>query len=180
MEKPLEILIVEDQEENREAAKEFFNGVDGVNADFAGNYEEALQKLEQKIYAAAILDIKFPRGENSEPEKLGPELGRDLDTFEGKYRLPHVYLTGGYYHHGEQAKIFIDLFCYEGETGSMTADKKKPEAWQDAYQKLTEIAPPSILREIVRAKERHQKYVNKCAGQDRFCLKHCAHKESRI
>ena len=162
MKKILEkILIVEDVEKNREAAEEavkkYFS--DYFKVDFAETYEQAIQKLEENIYVGAIVDLHFPRNSEEGPERIGLELGKELDVVNGRYRVPHVYLTGGYHHHGPQSKVFIDEVDAEKDIGYWTRDKSDPEAWKTAFEKLLEHCPYENMKEIVEAKERAQKYL---------------------
>lgn len=166
-EKPLEILVVEDQEENRKAAQEAFAKIKGVTVDYAANYDEAIEKLESKIYAAAIVDLNFPRKAGAEPEKIGLELGRELNVIKGKYRVPHVFLTGGYFHHhAPQARIFLGETEAVKEIGDNTADKADPRAWETAYKTILRVCPEDTLRETVEAKERYQRFTGKPYRQE--------------
>ena len=158
--KKLEILVVEDREENRKAAQEYFSTRDDVSVDFATNYEEAIKKLDGEMYAAAILDIEFPRTKGASPKRLGLELGKELDVVKGKYRVPHVFLSGGYFHHDNPcARVFLDGVCVEKGMGGTTVDKTFPKAWRDAYEKLLEVCPN--IDEIATSKERYQKFTGK-------------------
>ena len=57
----LELLIVEDGLMNRAAASIYFKKIEGVKPDFAETYEEARKKLEEKVYAGAIIDLHIPK-----------------------------------------------------------------------------------------------------------------------
>lgn len=157
--KELEILVVEDQEENVKAAQEAFAGIEGVNVDYAANYDEAIEKLESKVYAATIVDLNFPRKAGAEPEKIGLELGKELDVLKGKYRVPHVILTGGWFEHGKRdiSEIMVDGNTLEKQGPA----KYEPEAWNEAYEQILEICPENTLRETVEAKERYQRFVGR-------------------
>ena len=166
-EKPLEILVVEDHEENRKAADAAFKEL-GVKVDYAVNYNEAIEMLENKIYAAAIVDLNFPRKAGAEPEKIGIELGKELDVLKGKYRVPHVFLSGGYFHgNTPQSRIFIDEFIMaKKDHGESTSDKSNPQAWTEAYERILKFCPEDSLKEIVAAKERCLKYTGKIYKQE--------------
>ena len=56
----LEILIVEDNETNIAAAREYFSQRKDISVDFATNYLQALKLLEEKTYSAAMVDVHFP------------------------------------------------------------------------------------------------------------------------
>ena len=143
------ILVVDDREENRAAAKSYFGTRSDVEVDYATDYEEAISNLEKELYAGAILDVNFPRKQGCEPEKLGFELGKELNT---KYRIPHVFLTAGQTeHHGKWGSVLL------GEEASVrsTKDKVYPQAWQTAYETLLELNPdiPVILAARKRLRE---------------------------
>lgn len=158
--KKLEILVVEDDEENRKAAEEFFRTRSDVKVDFASTYEEAIEKLELNLYAGAILDLEFPRTQGAKLEKLGLELGRELDVVKGKYRVPHVFLTGAF-HHGTKilSQVFLDEFCVERNYWKIIGGKNNPKGWENAYDKLVEICPN--IAAIMAAKERVLKFTGK-------------------
>lgn len=158
--KNLEILVVEDNEKNRKAAEEYFNSRDDVNVNFVASYKAGLEKLQQEKYDFAILDLEFPREEGAKPEKLGLELGRELDVVRGKYRVPHVFLTGAF-RHGTKilSQLFIDEFYVERNDGKIVHGKNGQKAWEDAYEKLVEICPN--IAKIQAAKERVLKFTGK-------------------
>jgi len=146
----LEILIVEDREENRNAAREAFAKIENVTLDFATNYEEAIEKMPQKPYAAAIIDLEFPRTEGATPEKLGDKL---IEETKKEY-LPAVILTGGYFHgQKKQARIFFDAESVYQESGQSTADKTDPCSWTDAYNTFSR----GNLEMVVKARGRRLK-----------------------
>ncbi len=145
--KRIEILVVEDREENKRAAQEYFNTREEVHADFATSYDEAMQKLESKAYHGAILGAKT--------EKLGTELGKQLE----KSFTPYVFLSGGYFHHDRpMAKVFLDEFCARKNIGKTVEDKTKSNAWKSAYEALMETYPD--LDGFIAAKERLKKVRN--------------------
>lgn len=69
MENEKDILVVEDIEENREAAEGFFRG-NGVNVVFAPDYNMAMVKIEKSL-RGVFTDIFFPREIGSEDRELG-------------------------------------------------------------------------------------------------------------
>jgi hypothetical protein len=80
-ENKLEILVVEDGEENLAAAKVHF----GNNADYASDYEQAMQKLKEKQYKGVITDLCFPEKTGAETTGLiYPFLDKVLAYFKGK------------------------------------------------------------------------------------------------
>ena len=78
---PLEILVVDDLAENRNAAKEYFSTLGNVKVDFAESYIEGLAKLQENVYAAAIFDLELPKLEGGKPEKLGFELAKEAAKY---------------------------------------------------------------------------------------------------
>ncbi|KYK26062.1 hypothetical protein AYK26_01285 [Euryarchaeota archaeon SM23-78] len=130
MDKPLEILVIEDKEHHLRDAKELFNEkiASGMNikVDYAINYEEAKEKLKTKLYDGILSDIFFPSGSEvdeidslqsilKEAERYTGEIDFE-ETFKGelpygimiaKYSLekniPCVLITDTY-HHGEKTE----------------------------------------------------------------------------
>jgi len=161
----LKILIVEDKEENRKAAQEYFNTRDDVYVDFATTYDEAIEKLENESYAGAILDIEFPRTMGEGSEKLGLELGRQLDVIKGKYRVPHIFLSGGYVSHNKDvAMVFLDEQCAKKHLGTITPEKTEPYAWKTAYETLEKICPE--MDEIFVSKQILSKFRRKAISSN--------------
>lgn len=148
----LEILIIDDLEENRNAARIGLRDIAEIT--FATNYAEAMKKLEEKSYAAAIVDLNFPRNEGEGPQKIGFELEQYLETINGKYRIPHIYLTN--FMHGEksQSMIYLDE---KTNWGSTSTDKSTPGAWTSAFEKLTKLY--DNLEEIFESKQRWKEAI---------------------
>jgi len=66
----LEILVVEDQPEFAETAKKILDTKEGVNVDCANDYSEAIQKIDNKKYDGALIDLYFPEKTNSGKKEL--------------------------------------------------------------------------------------------------------------
>jgi hypothetical protein len=73
----IKLLIVEDREENREAARRNFQYDKDVSVTFGVDYEGGMQEIRKKIYDAAIFDVEIPRSSGSTPEPLGYDLARE-------------------------------------------------------------------------------------------------------
>ncbi len=142
----IKLLIVEDREENVNAAKQYFSSMPNVEVEFASDYEQGLEKLMKGFYAGAILDVELPKKAGMEPEKLGYDLAQKAM----ECKTPHVLLTG-YFHHGDISKVLLedDNCCLK--SGPV---KSNPAAWEIAYIELSKIAP---LEMIQKAKDRHAK-----------------------
>jgi len=158
MEKQLEILIVEDREENRIAAKKYFN-TQNVCVDFATSYDEGLQKLQEGLYAVGIFDLELPRKKGDEPEKLGFELAKKAT----KYAMPWAVITAGTDHH--QCKAAFVSYIWEGikdpneKLGEITEIPKTDlRSWQKVYETLVQNQD---IDEIVAARKRYKKFVGK-------------------
>lgn len=158
--KKLEILVVEDQKANTDAAKQFFESVGEVSVDYAGNFTEAVEKLQSKVYGAAILDVEMPAAEGAEVDKLGIKIGEMIGNCDDimKY-MPHVYLTG-FTPAGHQtcAKIFVDESALQKGQGQIAAVKSDPDAWEKAYKTLLSVCPLDAMRSRVDAKLRVMRY----------------------
>ncbi len=152
MKKNLEMLIVDDREENRNAARAFFETQPDLQVEYASDYEQAMKMLNEKIYDCAILDVELPKKQGEPVERLGTALGKEAEDLA----VPFVYLTAGTYQHGGTfscALIYLDDFCLEHNSGTRTEEKTNPEAWKEAYEKLKSLyGYPEMLR---KSKERH-------------------------
>jgi len=156
----LKILIVEDKQENVDAARKFFDTKPEIEADYAQTYQGAINLLEQNLYAGAIVDINFPREPGKSEEIIGLELGEQLNIAKGRYRTPHVYLSAGFDNHRNQplAFIYYDKWCYENKSAIQTKSKACPEAWAEAFERLQGSVG---LDAIMAAKLRYQKVTGK-------------------
>ena len=88
-------LLVDDEEELVSTMAERLS-LRGIDADWAGNAEDAIRMLEQNRYDVAVLDVKIPRVSGitlkKEMEKLRPD-------------MKFIFLTG----HGSEADFRIGL-----------------------------------------------------------------------
>jgi CheY-like chemotaxis protein len=92
--KKIQVLVVDDREENRNAAAEYFKTREDVNVDFAKTYEQAIKMLNEKVYYFGLFDLELPRKEGDAPEKLGFYLADEAD----KTLIPWAILTAGLGH----------------------------------------------------------------------------------
>ena len=160
MKKQLEILIVEDREENRRAAQEYFDTRDDTRVDFATSYDEGLQKLQEGLYGIGIFDLELPKSEGAEPEKLGFELAREAT----KYAMPWAVITAGIDHH--KCKAAFVSYSREGIkdpnkklTEITEIPKTDSRSWQTVYETLVKNAPN--IAETVASRERYKRFVGK-------------------
>ncbi|MAG44861.1 hypothetical protein CL633_03150 [bacterium] len=147
----MKVLVVEDRFDNAVVALQFFKEK-GIEAEVIGTANNAKKKLEKEAYLGAIIDVEIPQAIGETPQVLGPgvgELAKELGT-------PHVYLTGGYFHHGPQAKVFVDEFCLEQDEGNMVPDKTDLGAWEAAWDVLRSLGN---LEEIYESRVRYQKFT---------------------
>ncbi|MBU0461586.1 MAG: response regulator [Nanoarchaeota archaeon] len=154
-ERPLEILVVEDDLFNQAAAKIYFQDKEGVEIDIAGNYDDAMKKLDETIYAGAIIDLNIPRAEGKRTEKLGYEVGKKAEEL----KLPYVIFTGGTGHHGTPIVHIYPMGQKALGTYAPYPGKAEPEAWDHAYEALRQLAPN--MEEILAAKKRYLKFTGK-------------------
>ena len=66
--KKLEILVVEDTPENMEAAKQYFDSVEEIHAEYATNRNEAFSMIDSKRYDGVITDRSIPRCEGDKED----------------------------------------------------------------------------------------------------------------
>jgi len=133
-EKPLRVLIVDDKEENLNAAKTYFDTVKNAIVDFASNYEEAMQKLNSENYDLAMFDLMLPRTKNSShTERLGFKLAEEAE----RYIIPWAVVTMGMDHH-QCISAFVNYF-YEPnrDVHEITeTPKTDPRAWERVFNSL--------------------------------------------
>jgi CheY-like chemotaxis protein len=134
--KNLEILVVDDLKENRETAKQYFESI-GLKVDLAIDYESGKEKMKQKDYFAAILDLQLPNKVNN----FG-DYGFELEEIAKVYSIPAVVLTGRKEdnHHGLGSSILIDKKM-QGSTSIKTDIK----SWEKAYEALEKFYKPEVI-----------------------------------
>ena len=155
----LEILIIEDKEENRKAAEEFFSTRNDISVDFATTYNEGLKKLQEGFYAFGIFDLELPRTENAKPENLGFDLGREAT----KYLMPWAVITAGVDHHKCEA-AFVG-YCWDRNRKSDSyptreiteTPKSNPRSWKKVYETLVEKIPYSYVSKMVKKRKSSKK-----------------------
>lgn len=150
----MKVLVVEDRIENTLAALKFFDGED-IPIEIASTVKDAIQKLHEEIFGAAVLDVEIPMFEGAPVEGVGHEVGKIAKDLE----VPYVYLTGGYYHHDRpEARVFINEVCLKANQGDSTPEKTDPGAWAKAWEALQSMGN---LEEIYEARVRYKKYTGK-------------------
>jgi response regulator RpfG family c-di-GMP phosphodiesterase len=157
----LEILIIDDMEENRNAAKTALS--DKADIDFATNYEDGLRKMQTKVYAFGIFDLELPRKQGMEPEKLGYNLADEAN----KQALDHALITAGIDHH--QCKSAFVRYCWDEKIDDWLKEHGKPtdreyEIKLHGFNEMTEIPKNSprawqkVYEELIKC---HNKYAIK-------------------
>ncbi len=184
----LKILIVEDEPENAKAAREAFRQLNAnkklkyaCSEDIAGTYEEAIERLETKIYHAAILDANFPEKAGEQPRQMGLRLSEEIDIFgKEKFPIPHVILSAGLDYDGhtrEYKEVPATIYAERRdlqkvlefkhsenltyaqimsviEMGKKTKPKLNPDAWKAALSCLLNRDPLESLVELYETKQR--------------------------
>jgi hypothetical protein len=165
MKEKLEILVVEDMEENIEAAKEFFDQLGKFSVDYATNLEEAKELLKKKDYILGIFDLDLPLIPGGKVvEKAGLELGRI--AARKKENMFYVYYSGGFYHGGPRTYVFLsEESVLRSKPDFDTYSKESSRGWEELYEKLVEIGKkaetPGSREELKRSLERYIKEVGK-------------------
>jgi len=140
------VLVVEDNFSNAMSALIGLNNYKDIkNIEVVGVYDLAKEKLDTYQPTVALVDMNFKRTENSKPEYLGIEFGKELK----KREIPYLYVTGiseKYSHGHEIHEIIIGIEVKkENDEGDLETlvkfDKfeKDEEVWQKAYDKLNEV-----------------------------------------
>ena len=70
----VKILVVEDNEEFRSAAEQYFASRDDIEVVYAKDYDEAVSALESESLDGAIVDFFFPKTTGSGDVEIGREL----------------------------------------------------------------------------------------------------------
>lgn len=150
----IEVLIVEDKQENKEAAQKYFKTRNDVKIDFASTFEEGLKKLRQKKHDFGIFDLELPKKEGDEPEKLGFDLAKEAE----KLIIPWAVITAGIDHH-QCYSAFVSYFWEEEKAPREITEtpKNDPRAWQKVFEKLE--APLGKDNPIYRVLKRAGKNV---------------------
>lgn len=161
--KKIQVLVVDDREENRNAAAEYFKTREDVNVDFAETYEQAIKMLNEKVYYYGLFDLELPRKEREEPEKLGFDLAEKADNF----MTPWAIITAGMGHGCSEeerkcalATFFLDVDdpkedhrLSKGKSIQMTSKRKtNPLSWQVVFEFLEEM---NGSNEPAEARETH-------------------------
>ncbi len=166
--RPLEILVVEDKEENREAAQKYFNTRSDVHIDMVTNYTKAIYQMKHKIYAFGIFDVKLPHGGipyglNDNPRSFGYDLAEESE----KLSLDWAMITGLYESYSETPPIAYVKYCFNtqqygkiaskdgfhrvGGYGYGRIPKLETLAWRIVYETLLE-EHPNIAEKVASKK----------------------------
>ncbi|MDD5433148.1 MAG: response regulator [Candidatus Pacebacteria bacterium] len=152
MTEKIRILVVDDKEENRKAASEFFSS-QNMEVDFATSLEEADEKLDNhvELYHGAIIDLELPV-----PGGIVEKVGFFLAKKAQNYGLPSVVLTAGD-HHGPISRIFDeDEIPFE-----IGPAKNTPAAYKLAFEVLLKLCPMESMIEIFESRKRYKERVKK-------------------
>jgi CheY-like chemotaxis protein len=57
----LEVIVVDDKPENIDAVKQYFETRPEINVTYATTYDEAVNLMEEHIYAVSLFDLELPR-----------------------------------------------------------------------------------------------------------------------
>lgn len=76
----MKILVIEDREEFRVAAKKYFSSVPDVLVDYAQDYDQAMLKLNEEKYNGTLIDCFFPKKTGSGDISFGVEVCNDLEN----------------------------------------------------------------------------------------------------
>ena len=148
------VLVVEDREENRRAAAEFFTSIN-VPVVFATCFQQAKNLMESKtIFRACIFDIEIPENDGDEPTVHGKEL---TDLTNTTYNSIYMFASGGIgIAHGNE-QVYLGTFwrtCTSGKSSDWLNDTNKTmvEAWKEIWQKLWEYNPEETARNLFNVK----------------------------
>jgi len=138
MGKNLTILVVEDKEENLNAAREFFKCKE-INCFYATNFKQALRILNNNNINLAIIDECFPEDEGKFPSNV---YGKNLELILEKKNILYCVVSGG---------GFVMLKC-NGEMKCLDTSKEDIKVWETAYKTLVDYKKPfkRLLKSIFK------------------------------
>lgn len=124
MTKPLSILLVEDNPKFIDGAARFFNGFQRSELsylEYAGDYQRAIDALNQRFFNSAIIDCFFPYASNSDNRVLGNQaIEKMLATDErGKRIEEYERELAPYFHTQDQGVRRIVRYI-----GSLSREQK--------------------------------------------------------
>ncbi len=134
------ILVADDREENRKAAKEVF-----ANADIVGSEAEAIQRINENEYDLVITDMQM------EDKYSGL---RVVKTALENGAIPYVLSHAGPSHQG----VSVSMRPY-GEDICNAKGKENPETWKEAKSRIesAEGVHKNYQEALLRAKSRRDK-----------------------
>jgi PAS domain S-box-containing protein len=118
------LLLVEDNEINREVAYKFLNKW-GIQPDYAYNGIQALERVKEKEYDLILMDLQMP-------EMDGYEASRLIRQIKAKESIPIIALTASAMH--DVARKIFDAGMNDFVT--------KPFNPDELYQKIAKYASP--------------------------------------
>lgn len=147
----IKVLVIDDREENRVAADEFFTS-QNIAVEFATNFEEGKGKLDNHIerYHGAIIDLELPIA------GVLMEIGFSLARLAENYGLPCIVLTAGidsHHHGGGTISKIYDEDAIELDRGPT---KEDPYAWERAWRQLLKLWPIDSMQEIFVSRKRYK------------------------
>jgi len=155
--KTLNVLVVDDDPENLDAAKQYFHTRKDVRVNYSTNYHHAKQMLESKVYAFALFDYQLPYEAGMEPSE---EYGLHLASRATLQALPWALITSGLGHHHKTSAFVRYAWTGTPEFHEiMDTPKDSTDAWKEVYETLEKNTPN--IHEIVTAKKRYLKHVHK-------------------
>lgn len=131
MERPIKLLIVDDESQIRETYGEFF-AKRRFDVDVASDGEEGLRKLREAVFDVAIVDIRMPKMDGGELTRHVAEEGIDTSL---------IILTG----HGEKEDAIKAI-----NLGVEAWFEKATVNMDELLQRVSELAEVIPLDEVRR------------------------------
>ncbi len=155
MEKDLErIIYVDDKEENRETAENYFTGISDYNLETYATIQEGKEAIEEaeekgKPYLIGLFDLDMTGSEE------GEEAGVEMITYAQKKGVFSYIVTqhqSGGEGHGPSTKMKNQV-----KDVSISGKKTEKKTWEEVHQTIDNF----IGNDIHKAMQRYRKHTGK-------------------
>jgi len=156
----LRVLIVDDNQENLDAARNYFNTVNDAEFLYCSSPKEAQRVMNkstssEKYIDYALIDLEMP-GEDGE---IDPVAGHMVSVEAWKKGIINVIVTQHFNatHGGNTTHIYSEAGA-RGGLGNVSGKKDNPDTWKKLYSSFNSIKERyAPLREVVLSERKKGK-----------------------